>query len=241
MNTQPALKASQASPSVTRGVARWLIREIAGLLMLLAILFLCAGRTDWLMGWALVIIMALWVGGTAAVVIPRHPQMLAERVGPRRGTKTWDAVIVGAYGALRLVQYAVAGFDVRYGWSTDFPFPLMVIALVITTLGYALVVWSTGANAFFAQTVRIQSERGHTVVSGGPYHFVRHPGYVGSILTDVATPLMLGSWFALIPGVVSAVLFVIRTVLEDRTLQAELPGYNEYAARVRYRLLPGVW
>jgi protein-S-isoprenylcysteine O-methyltransferase Ste14 len=104
-----------------------------------------------------------------------------------------------------------------------------------------LLTWSMAANAFFAQTVRIQEDRGHTVATGGPYRYVRHPGYVGGILFQVATPLILGSVWALIPAGLTVCLTIIRTALEDRTLLEELDGYKEYAGRVRYRLLPGVW
>lgn len=108
-------------------------------------------------------------------------------------------------------------------------------------LGYALVVWATRSNAYFSQIVRIQSERGHQVAAGGPYRFVRHPAYIGMILTELGSSLMLGSWLALIPGVISALLFIVRTALEDRTLLAELNGYTEFAQKTRYRLLPGIW
>ncbi len=104
-----------------------------------------------------------------------------------------------------------------------------------------MVEWATGSNAFFSLTVRIQKERGQAVVEGGPYRFVRHPSYVGGILFELAAPIMLGSWWALIPGGLDAVLFVIRTALEDKTLQAELDGYPAYTERTRYRLVPGVW
>jgi len=116
-----------------------------------------------------------------------------------------------------------------------------IAAMLLVIAGHALVVWATGTNAFFSQVVRIQTERGHTVITGGPYRYVRHPAYVGMILVVVGAPIMLGSWWALIPGVISAVLMIVRTVLEDRTLQAELSGYVEYAQHTRYRLLPGVW
>jgi protein-S-isoprenylcysteine O-methyltransferase Ste14 len=97
------------------------------------------------------------------------------------------------------------------------------------------------SNRFFSPTVRIQSDRGHQVISGGPYQIIRHPGYSGWILQMLAAPLALGSWWGLIPGLLSACLYGIRTALEDRTLHRELPGYTDYAARVRYRLLPGIW
>jgi protein-S-isoprenylcysteine O-methyltransferase Ste14 len=100
---------------------------------------------------------------------------------------------------------------------------------------------ATASNAFFSQIFRIQKERGHTVATGGPYRFVRHPGYVGTILFEIATPIMLGSWWALIPGGLSALLYLVRTALEDKALLDELDGYKEYAQKVRYRLLPGIW
>jgi protein-S-isoprenylcysteine O-methyltransferase Ste14 len=211
-----------------------------GVLGQAAVLFLSAGRWDWAMGWAFVILTALWVGATALVVIPRNPELLAERLGPRKGAKTWDAVIMSIVGLALIACYIVAGLDVRYGW-TRISLPLQIIALIIVVLGYALTVWATAANAFFSLIVRIQQERGHTVAAGGPYRFVRHPAYVGGVAMYLATPVMLGSLWALIPGGLSALLMVVRTVLEDKTLLNELDGYKEYARRVRYRLMPGVW
>jgi len=231
----------QPSADVTRIILRWSIRETMGVVMVALILFLSAGRWDWVMGWALVGITALWVIATGLVVIPRYPELLAERLGPRKGGKTWDTTIMGIVGLGTIARYIVAGLDVRYGWTTGVPVALQVIGLVIAALGYALVVWATASNAFFSQIVRIQQERGHTVATGGPYRYVRHPSYVGTILFELATPIMLGSWWALIPGGLDAILFAVRTALEDKTLQRELDGYKEYTERVKYRLLPGVW
>lgn len=241
MNAQVHVEHPAHHAETSRRVMRWFVREIMGTVMMAAILFLSAGRVDWLAGWALVVITLAWIIGTALVVIPRNPELLAERVGPKKGAKTWDTIIVSSVGVLMLVGYVVAGLDVRLGWSTGISLPAQLVALVVTVLGYALVVWATGANAYFSQIVRIQTERGHTVVTGGPYRLVRHPGYVGTILFSLATPLLFGSWWALIPGGISAVLFVVRTALEDRTLQNELPGYGDYARQVRYRLVPGLW
>ena len=137
--------------------------------------------------------------------------------------------------------YVVAGLDRRYGWSGPFPAPAQVAALLVCSIGYGLVVWATGSNAFFSQIVRIQTERGHTVVKAGPYHYVRHPAYVGALLTQLAMPILLSSWWALVVGSADALLMLLPTALEDRTLRAELPGYPEYTSQVRYRLFPGLW
>ena len=232
---------STNSSTTTRGVVRWLIRETMGIVMAVLILFLCANRWDWLWGWATVIVLALWVGATALTVIPTHPELLAERRGPRKGAKTWDTAIMSIVGVIILTVYVVGGLDVRYGWTIGFPVAAQIAGVILAVLGYALFVWATASNAFFSQIVRIQKERGHSVATGGPYKFVRHPGYVGSILAYVGTPIILGSGWAILLGIVSVILMIVRTVLEDKTLLTELDGYQAYAARVRYRLLPGVW
>jgi protein-S-isoprenylcysteine O-methyltransferase Ste14 len=229
------------SPQVKRGVTRWFVRETMGVVMLAVMLFLAAGTLSWIAGWALVIVMAGWVAATAIVVIPRYPELLAERVGPKKGSKTWDTALLSLYGVTMMIMWIVAGLDFRNAWSSGIGLAAQIGAMLVVIGAYALVVWATGTNAFFSQVVRIQSERGHTVISSGPYRYVRHPAYVGMILVVLGAPIMLGSWWALIPGVVSALLVIVRTSLEDRTLQAELPGYTEYARRIRYRLMPGVW
>lgn len=225
----------------TRNVVRYLVRETMGVVMQAVVLFLPAGRWDWLMGWALVGIIFLWASTTALVLILRNPELLAERVGPKKGAKTWDMVIMSIVGLTTMARCIVAGLDERFGWTAGISLPLQVAAMAVAVLGYALVIWATASNAFFSQITRIQKERGHTVATGGPYRFVRHPAYVGTILFELATPVMLGSWWAIIPGGLGVLLFLARTALEDRTLLEELDGYQEYAQQVGYRLLPGVW
>lgn len=229
-------------PETRRGVVRWAVKGLLAKAVVAAILFLSAGRLDWVMGWAYVGVFAAFDLATAFALLPRSPELLLERSAIQPGTKTWDKVLVRlAAGYLPMAAWIVAGLDVRYGWTTQIGPPQQIAALAVTALGYAVVVWAMAANAFFSATVRIQTERGHTVASGGPYRFVRHPGYVGAILFTLAVPAMLGSLWAFIPSVLSALLYLVRTALEDRTLLEELAGYQDYAARVRYRLVPGIW
>jgi protein-S-isoprenylcysteine O-methyltransferase Ste14 len=193
------------------------------------------------MGWALVGLYALWVAATALVLMPNNPELYLERATRRVAGKTWDTVILSFIGLTTIVKHVVAGLDVRFGWTVPLPLPLQLVAIGIAAFGYALMTWALAVNAFFSKVVRIQEDRGQHVVTRGPYIFVRHPGYVGTILFELATPIMLGSLWALIPGLLGASLTVVRTALEDRTLHEELKGYEEYARHVPHRLLPGIW
>ncbi len=140
-----------------------------------------------------------------------------------------------------LVVPIVAGLNVRFGWAPEVARWLQIAGFAVYALGWALHLWAMAANRYHALVVRIQADRGQTVVTNGPYRYVRHPSYVGGILQALSVAFLLGSAWALVPGVLSGLLLLLRTALEDRTLQQELDGYREYAGRVRYRLLPGVW
>jgi protein-S-isoprenylcysteine O-methyltransferase Ste14 len=221
---------------------RYAIREVLSLVGMGVALFWSAGRLDWWAGWAALAVMAVWTAATAIIVLHYNPDLLAERLGSRKGEKRWDAAIVSLMGLVTLVRYILAGLDQRYGWTGGLPVAVQLAALALCALGYdVLFVWATAANTFFSRIVRIQPERGHTVVTGGPYRYVRHPAYAGAILYELAVSFLLASWLALIASVLSVLLLILRTTLEDRTLQAELAGYAEYVHRVRYRLLPGIW
>jgi len=222
-------------------IARYAIRETMGVVVMGVALFWSAGRIDWWPAWASLAVMSAWIIATAIVILRFNPNLLAERLGPRKGAKPWDTAILSLVGLLQLGRYILAGLDQRYGWTGGFPFAIQVAALAVCALGYALVVWATASNAFFSQIVRIQLERGHTVATRGPYRTVRHPAYAGAILYELAVPFLLASWWTLMPGALSAILFILRTALEDRTLQAELAGYADYARQTPYRLLPGIW
>jgi protein-S-isoprenylcysteine O-methyltransferase Ste14 len=205
------------------------------------LLFWPAGRLDWWPGWGVIGVNVFLLASMGWLIFRRFPDLAAERLRPPKDAKRWD---VAVNSGVRLAQgacYAVAGLDARYGWTGGFPPGVPTAALIVSLLGYGIVPWALAHNEFFSQVVRIQADRGHAVSTGGPYRFVRHPAYFGMILFNLAVPIMLESWWAMIFGVGIAALIVVRAALEDRTLQAELPGYAEYARRVRYRLLPGVW
>jgi protein-S-isoprenylcysteine O-methyltransferase Ste14 len=233
---------SEVTPEVARGVRKWFIKTVLGVPMPGVVLCLCAGRWDWAMAWVYAGMMLALQALTAAVLLPTNPELLAERSQPQRGGKTWDTVLVILSVGIGMIgTWVVAGLDLRFGWLPPIPLPLSVIAVGVGMLGIGLLVWAMAANRFFSVSVRIQTERGHAVATGGPYRCVRHPGYVGWLIVTLATPVVLGSQWAFVPTGISVPLMILRTALEDRTLHGELEGYREYAERVRHRLLPGIW
>jgi protein-S-isoprenylcysteine O-methyltransferase Ste14 len=207
-----------------------LVRTAGFLVVIAAILFSAAGRLDWGAAWAYVGVMGVFAAITLLITFPGNPGMADERAGRKAG-----AVILWP------VTLLVAGLDARNGWPPAFALPLQWGGLVILVLASVLSAWAMISNTFYSRYVRIQEDRGHTVVNAGPYRFVRHPGYAGFIGGMLATPFLLGSWWAMLPAGLMACALVFRTALEDRTLRRELDGYSEYATQVRYRLLPGVW
>jgi len=226
----------------TRGVARWAVQIIVMTLITAIVLFLSAGRLSWTGGWAFLALNIFTQALSAIILIPRQAEMLAERSHVGEGTKSWDRLLtplITIFGALSVI--VVAGLDARFTWSSTVPVGLWWAALLVALACQLLVLWAMAANRFFATTVRIQAERGHQAVNSGPYQLVRHPGYAGSVIYNLLIPLVLGSYWAYVPALLTVLLLLVRTALEDRTLQAELPGYAEYARKVTKRLIPGVW
>ncbi|HEX2909139.1 MAG TPA: isoprenylcysteine carboxylmethyltransferase family protein [Phototrophicaceae bacterium] len=239
MSTKPLSQSSVPSAETAAGFRRWAIKSAVAALVMAAILFLAAGRLDWPNGWLYVGFMA-GVLVIDAIVLPH--ELLAERSQGREGTKKWDVFLASGMAVLLpLLILVVAGLDKRWRWSPELPTWLILASLMISLVGALLTIWAMRINAFFSSTVRIQSERGHQVVSSGPYRFVRHPGYVGVLVCYLPVPFILGALSALVPTALLVLVTFVRTALEDRTLQAELPGYRNYAQHTRYRLIPGIW
>jgi len=211
------------------------------LMLMAAILFPTSGGADWGRAWVLLGALFICVALNLAVLVTRNPELLAYRLQLERGARQWDKVLSALLVGLWVAALVAAGLDERFHWSPPLPGSLHLAAVVLLVTGDLLLLWAMAVNRFFSKIVRIQRERGHRVVNVGPYRYVRHPGYVGWILMSAAIPLILGSLWALVPVGLAVAGMVARTVLEDRMLWADLEGYTEYAARVRYRLLPGIW
>lgn len=212
-------------------------------LVFLAMVFAAAGTVRWTAFWVLLGFYVVTTGGWMLWLKRRDPGLLKERMsgGTRPDVKEWDRRIIRAYTVLLSVMLLVAPLDaVRFRWSRV-PMVFQALALLGLLAAWSLVMWAFHENAFLAECVRIQKERGHTVCTTGPYRIVRHPMYAAVILTILLVPILLGSLYALIPAALITALFVLRTALEDRTLQAELEGYAEYAREVRWKLVPGIW
>lgn len=204
---------------------------------------LISRQWDWWEAWVYAIISILGFVISRAIAGRRNPDLIAERAQYTRheDAKSWDKVLSPLVGLGGGLIPLVIGLDALYGWSPPFSLWLELLGLAGILSGYALGSYALVENRFFSGMVRIQTERGHQVVSSGPYRWMRHPGYAGGLITYIGTPLFLASVWGFIPVIFLSVILVIRTSLEDKTLQAELDGYREYAGRVRYRLLPGVW
>jgi protein-S-isoprenylcysteine O-methyltransferase Ste14 len=221
---------------------RRLVLSLLGMALFFALfLFLPAGSWTWEMGW-LFILAFTTLGALAWLYLWRvNPEVLAARVNPHQGTKPWDKVLLGLFFLTGLATVPVAALDAgRFHWSA-LPWWACLVGYALLVAGMALMAWAQAVNKFFEPTVRIQQDRGQTVIDAGPYAFVRHPGYLSWFPMSAGIALSLGSLWALAPAALSCVVLVLRAQWEDQTLQAELPGYEEYTQRVRYRLIPGVW
>jgi protein-S-isoprenylcysteine O-methyltransferase Ste14 len=202
--------------------------------------FVNAPRLGWTLGWIYVGIIVATLTINMTCLLRWNPDLIRRRMRVSKFSKTWDKVWAVLFGVAMIAIYVVAVMEARDRVSSA-PGAAWLLGLAIFVPGWALAIWSMVVNPFFEKTVRIQTDHGHRVIDTGPYAYMRHPGYVGFAGWMLSTPLLLASTWASIPALVSVVLLVIRTALEDRTLHEELPGYAEYASRVRFRLIPGVW
>jgi len=226
---------------VTSRGMRYVGQRLALLLVFACVLLGSAGRFDWPRAWAYLLVVLLLEVTTLSVLAALAPETLNRRGAIGAGVKPFDKAFAVLWLVLSLCVAAVAGPDaVRFHWSR-LPEILFPVGAVILSVALAFGTWAMLENRHFEQFVRIQQEREHHVVTTGPYRMVRHPGYLGAIIGVLVTPGMLGSAWAFVPASLLVLLFIIRTHLEDGVLRRELPGYEEYASRTRFRLVPLVW
>jgi protein-S-isoprenylcysteine O-methyltransferase Ste14 len=204
---------------------------------------LISGQWGWWQAWAYALTSILGFIVSRALAAQRNPDLLAERARflQHEDAKPWDKVLAPLVGLGGGLVPLVAGVEARLIWPPTIGLLVSLVALAVLLAGYILSSYALIENRFFSGMVRLQVDRGQQVVSTGPYRWLRHPGYAGSLLAYFATPLLLDSAWAFVPALLLAVILVVRTRLEDRTLQDELPGYREYATQVHYRLFPGIW
>ena len=228
-------------PGMATRIFRPLYSLVGYVLIFGACLFISSGRIDWTMAWAYLALEGCYMAVNSLILTAVRPELIAERVSIKKDTRGWDKALAVLIVFASLAICVVAGLDIRFGWSSSLPIKLSLIALVVSVPGHLMFLWAMASNRFFAATVRIQKERGHAAVTRGPYRYVRHPAYAGSIIVQLMAPVILGSALALIPAVLAVCLIIVRTGLEDRMLREELDGYGDFARTVRYRLFPGVW
>ena len=231
----------RVSADTAAGIRLRFGQVVAVLLLQAALLFATAGTLRWAGAWMFLAVTVVFLVVNGTLLLRRSPETVAERGRPGPMAE-WDRRVAGIWAiASYIVLPVVAGLDVRLGGGARLVWSWTVVGALLLLGALSFAGWAMAVNAFFSTAVRIQSERGHSVCQTGPYRLMRHPGYVGFIVQSIATPLTLGSVWALVPALLAVVSMIARTTLEDRLLVASLPGYQEYAARVRYRLVPGVW
>jgi protein-S-isoprenylcysteine O-methyltransferase Ste14 len=221
---------------------RVLLRVFFFLIIFAVLLFVPAGTLAWPGAWVFLAILAS-VSISGMMWLARHdPELLKERMRPpfQRGQQPWDRALMILFVPLWFGWYALMGFDKRFGWSSV-PVSLQVLGVVLLGLGIYLSWQTLMANSYAAPVVKVQKERGHKVVSTGPYAYVRHPMYASVILFAAGAPLLLGSWWGLLVSPFLVLALGVRAVLEERMLKSELAGYADYVERVRYRFVPLVW
>jgi protein-S-isoprenylcysteine O-methyltransferase Ste14 len=205
------------------------------------VLFAAAGTVTWLRAWGYIGLFVSIIVCMGIVLTRVNPELIGHRGRITPGTKRFDKIFYAIFLPGFYSMLATAGVDaVRFNWSF-MPDSLAVAGIGMGLAGFCVILSAMAVNAHFESTVRIQDDRGHNVCTRGLYQYVRHPGYVGMILMYTGIPLFLGSWWALVPVFILVVLVIIRTAMEDLTLQKELPGYTEYTRMTRFRLLPHVW
>lgn len=222
-------------------IIKRLIQILVYFTLMGVILFLGAGTWAWMEAWLYLGLYLVMLVANSFLLLRRNPELIAERAGVKEGTKSWDRILIVVFSLSSVFVLIIAALDKRFSWSPQISLAVVIIAILALIGSFSLSCWAMVVNAFFSGTVRIQEERGHVVVTDGPYRAIRHPGYSAWILSNIALPLLLGSLWAYVPACVGIVSMIIRAVLEEQALEDDLPGYKEYKNTTRYRIVPYLW
>lgn len=211
-------------------------------LVIAILLFLVAGRLDWFDGWVFVLLWMITKVTFAGYIGNQNPELAAERSERHRNTKHWDRILMPMYLLMGFTTFFVAALDGgRFGWSARHSFGIQVTAILVHLAFHGLALWAASVNPYLSSEARIQQDRGQQVITTGPYQYIRHPTYAATVILWLTTPVILGSWWGLIPAALAGGMMIARTALEDHMLLQELSGYKEYTQIVHHRLVPGVW
>jgi len=227
---------------IKKGAIQYFIRSVIAPILLGAIFFTAAGTISYINGWILYGLFFVMAMITNVILFQLNPELMYYRSRlNKEGIKGWDKVLMPVAIVTGFHLHAlVMGLDIRFGWSR-INIENLPLGIILYLLSFLFVLWSMVANRHFEPNVRLQKDRNHRVISDGPYRYVRHPGYIGFILGSFGSVLIIGSVVGLMSAVISSLLIIIRTKLEDETLQNELSGYSDYVRKVRSRLIPGIW
>ena len=217
------------------------LKSISIFIVFIIITFITAGKLDYWQGWVFNGLNILFILITYIVLIDRK-DLIKERMKPGKGMKKWDRIYYAVSTPIFFFMFIISILDAsRFYWKPTIPLIIIFLGIILYSIGQIIVLWAKKTNKFFSSVVRIQSERKQTVCTDGPYRYVRHPGYIGGLIFTIGTPFMLGSFWGLFPAIITIFLVFGRTYLEDKTLKNELPGYKEYAKKVKYRFIPFIW
>jgi protein-S-isoprenylcysteine O-methyltransferase Ste14 len=217
------------------------LKSISIFIILIVVTFITAGRLDYWQGWIFNCLNIFFILVTYIVLIDQK-DLIKERLKPGKGMKKWDRVYYAISTPIFFITLIISVLDAgRFYWKPYVPLIITFIGIIFFSIGQIIIIWAKKKNNYFSSVVRIQSDRKQKVCNDGPYRFVRHPGYLGGLIFTIATPFVLGSFWGLIPAIITIMLMFGRTYLEDKTLKKELTGYKEYSKKVKYRLIPFIW
>lgn len=222
-------------------VLTWVTRMTVFLAVSTTLLFLIAGDWRWSGGWWYLGLQIVSMTLKGFLLIAARPELQERREKPGEGTQVWDRVLSPLMAFSTLIISFVSALGYRLAGQWELALWLRLLAIVVATAGYLITLWAMRRNAFFEGSVRLQSDQDHQVVSDGPYRMVRHPGYLGVTIYNLAVPVVLESVWGFVAVAFYFIILIWRTALEDRFLRENLPGYAEFAKQTRWRLFPGIW